>query len=46
MSTFNHQVNEIDFLGLCQKHLPQGKAYQTLISSVLHKYVSGAWAEK
>ena len=37
----NIRISERDLLKLQQKALEEGLPYQTLIASVLHKYVSG-----
>jgi predicted DNA binding CopG/RHH family protein len=42
----NIRISEKDLLGLQKRALCEGIPYQTLISSVLHKYVSGILAEK
>jgi len=42
----NIRISEKDLLDLQRRALRDGIPYQTLISSVLHKYVSGALAEK
>jgi len=42
----NIRISEKDLLGLQKRALREGIPYQTLISSVLHKYVSGILAEK
>ncbi|MDD4736702.1 MAG: antitoxin [Kiritimatiellae bacterium] len=42
----NIRLSERDLIGLQTKALEEGLPYQTLISSVLHKYVRGALAEK
>jgi predicted DNA binding CopG/RHH family protein len=42
----NIRISEKDLLALQKRALREGIPYQTLISSVLHKYVSGALAEK
>ena len=42
----NIRISEKDLLGLQKRALREGIPYQTLISSVLHKYVSGTLAEK
>jgi predicted DNA binding CopG/RHH family protein len=42
----NIRISEKDLLDLQKRALREGIPYQTLISSVLHKYVSGALAEK
>ena len=42
----NIRLSERDLLGLQTKAVEEGLPYQTLIASVLHKYVRGALAEK
>ena len=42
----NIRISEKDLLDLQKRAVRQGIPYQTLISSVLHKYVSGALTEK
>jgi predicted DNA binding CopG/RHH family protein len=42
----NIRISEKDLLGLQKRALREGIPYQTLISSVLHKYVTGTLAEK
>jgi predicted DNA binding CopG/RHH family protein len=42
----NIRISEKDLLDLQKRAIRQGIPYQTLISSVLHKYISGALAEK
>ncbi|MFZ5883688.1 MAG: antitoxin [Chloroflexota bacterium] len=42
----NIRISERDLLALQRRAVRQGIPYQTLISSVLHKYVSGALTEK
>jgi predicted DNA binding CopG/RHH family protein len=42
----NIRISEKDLLDLQKRALREGIPYQTLISSVLHKYVSGVLAEK
>jgi len=37
----NIRISEKDLLGLQQRALKEGLPYQTLISSILHKFVSG-----
>ena len=39
--TINIRINELDLAGLKRSAQEEGVAYQTLISSVLHKYLSG-----
>jgi predicted DNA binding CopG/RHH family protein len=42
----NIRISEKDLLDLQKRALREGIPYQTLISSVLRKYISGALAEK
>jgi len=42
----NIRISEKDLLDLQKRAVRQGIPYQTLISSVLHKYVSGGFTEK
>lgn len=42
----NIRISEKDLLALQKRAVRQGIPYQTLISSVLHKYVSGEFTEK
>jgi predicted DNA binding CopG/RHH family protein len=42
----NIRISEKDLLNLQKHAVRQGIPYQTLISSVLHKYVSGGLIEK
>jgi predicted DNA binding CopG/RHH family protein len=46
----NHRVNvrlsSLDLQGLQQRALREGIPYQTLMSSVIHKYVTGILVEK
>ena len=41
----NIRITEKDFLGLKQKSLEEGIPYQSLISSILHKYLNGSLVE-
>ena len=41
----NIRITEKDFLGLKQRSLEEGIPYQSLISSILHKYLNGALVE-
>ena len=41
----NIRITEKDFLGLKQKSLEEGIPYQSLISSILHKYLNGVLVE-
>jgi predicted DNA binding CopG/RHH family protein len=42
----NIRISEKDLLALQKTAVRQGIPYQTLISSVLHKYVNGGFTEK
>ena len=42
----NIRITERDLVRLQKKAIEEGLPYQTLISSVLHKYVSGRFVEK
>jgi predicted DNA binding CopG/RHH family protein len=42
----NIRISEKDLLDLQKRAVREGIPYQTLMSSVLHKYVSGILAEK
>ena len=42
----NIRISERDLIKLQQKALAEGLPYQTLIASILHKYVSGRLVEK
>ena len=42
----NIRISEKDLLDLQKRAMHQGIPYQTLISSVLHKYVNGGFTEK
>lgn len=42
----NIRISEKDFWGIKTKSLEEGIPYQTLISSILHKYISGKLVEK
>ena len=42
----NIRISEKDLLALQKRAIRQGIPYQTLISSVLHKYVNGGFIEK
>ena len=42
----NIRISEKDLLDLKKRAVRQGIPYQTLISSVLHKYVNGRFIEK
>jgi len=39
-------MSEKDFIDIKTKSLEEGIPYQTLISSIIHKYVSGKLVEK
>ena len=41
----NIRLSSVDLLDIQAKALAEGMPYQTLIASVLHKYVSGTLAE-
>ena len=42
----NIRISERDLVKLQKKALEEGLPYQTLISSILHKYVGGRFVEK
>ena len=42
----NIRITEKDFIDIKTKSLEEGIPYQTLISSIIHKYVSGKLVEK
>ncbi len=42
----NIRITERDFLSLKEKSYQEGIPYQTLISSILHKYLNGSLVEK
>jgi predicted DNA binding CopG/RHH family protein len=42
----NIRISEKDLVNLQKKALQEGLPYQTLISSVLHKYITGQFKEK
>ncbi len=42
----NIRISEKDLTAIQKRALEEGIPYQTLISSILHKYVSGRLAEK
>ncbi|HEY4079968.1 MAG TPA: hypothetical protein VGM81_04660 [Burkholderiaceae bacterium] len=42
----NIRLSSLDLLDIQSKALEEGMPYQTLIASVLHKYVTGQLAEK
>ena len=42
----NIRISNKDLLGIQKRALEEGIPYQTLISSILHKYVSGRLVEK
>jgi predicted DNA binding CopG/RHH family protein len=42
----NIRISEKDLLDLQKRAMKDGIPYQTLISSILHKYVSGALTER
>lgn len=42
----NIRVSSKDLIGIQKRALEEGVPYQTLIASILHKYVSGALVER
>ncbi len=42
----NIRISEKDLVGIQKKAVEEGLPYQTLISSVLHKFISGRLTEK
>jgi len=42
----NIRMSEKDLIGLQKKAMEEGLPYQTLISSVLHRYVNGRMVDK
>jgi len=42
----NIRMTEKDLIHIKKKAMDEGLPYQTLISSVLHKYINGRFAEK
>ena len=44
--TMNIRINEFDLNSLKARALEEGIPYQTLVTSILHKYVSGKLSEK
>jgi len=42
----NIRISERDLLALQRRALREGVPYQTLIASILHKYVTGALSER
>jgi predicted DNA binding CopG/RHH family protein len=42
----NIRLSSVDLLDIQAKALAEGMPYQTLIASVLHKYVAGKFSEK
>ena len=44
--TMNIRVNEVDLNSLRARALEEGIPYQTLVTSILHKYVTGKLMEK
>lgn len=42
----NIRISEKDLLGIQKRAVEEGLPYQTLISSILHKFVSGRLTEK
>jgi predicted DNA binding CopG/RHH family protein len=44
--TMNIRINEMDLNSLKTRALEEGMPYQTLVSSILHKYVTGRLIDK
>ena len=42
----NIRISEKDFVDIKTKSLEEGIPYQTLISSIIHKYISGKFIEQ
>ncbi len=42
----NIRISEKDLMGIQKRALAEGIPYQTLMSSILHKYLSGTLVEK
>lgn len=42
----NIRISEKDLVGLQKKAVKEGLPYQTMISSILHKFISGTLIEK
>ena len=42
----NIRMSQRDLIGLQKKAMEEGLPYQTLIASVLHKYINGSLVEK
>jgi predicted DNA binding CopG/RHH family protein len=42
----NIRISERDLIGLKRRSLEEGMPYQSLVSSVLHKFISGRLIEK
>ncbi len=42
----NIRISEKDLVGIQKKAVEEGLPYQTLISSILHKFISGRLVEK
>ena len=42
----NIRMSEKDLIGLQKKAMEEGLPYQTLISSILHKYINGRLVDK
>ena len=42
----NIRISEKDLVGLQKREVEEGLPYQTLISSILHKFISGRLIEK
>ncbi len=41
----NIRISNRDLIAIQKRALEEGIPYQTLISSILHKYVSGSWRD-
>lgn len=44
--TINFRISSIDLEGIRQRAFEEGIPYQTLISSIIHKYLIGSFVEK
>ncbi|OGR52093.1 MAG: antitoxin [Elusimicrobia bacterium RIFCSPLOWO2_02_FULL_39_32] len=44
--TINFRISSLDLDGIRQRAFEEGIPYQTLISSIIHKYVIGAFVER
>lgn len=42
----NIRISERDYVGLKRKSLEEGIPYQTLVASILHKYISGRLVDR